>query len=139
MSEEKVAIVHLPRDVEHLKKDVEAFLKRHEDLLLMLLGIEDSFWERINEYEFSIIYYSDNTTHPYVTFTSHPPKMIYLSCEKAIELCIRNLRTKMTVLRLDIVKDGDTLKIVVILLEPFDENLERAVNELKTKLPLMYL
>jgi len=135
----RIEIAHLPRDVEHLKKDVEAFLKRHEDLLLMLLGIEDSFWERINEYEFSIIYYSDNTTYPYVTFASYPLKMICLSCEKAIELCIRNLRTKMTVLRLDIVKDGDTLKIVVNLLESLDENLERAVNELKAKLPLMYL
>jgi len=134
----KIKIVYLPKYAKWYRKELEAFFERHKDLFLMLMKIEDDFEEQINEYIFSTFYYENNS----LFITYNPFHVIRISCEKAIELYIRNLRIEEAILELGVVKKKDTLEIVVIkvnLAELFDENLEMAINELKAKLPLMYL
>jgi len=135
----KIKIVRIPKYAKWYRRELEAFFERHKDLFLMLLKIEDDFEEQINEYVFDKTY---NKTGKYSFITFVPFRVVNIDCERAFELDIHNLRIEEKILELCVAKKKDTLEIVISkvnIAELMDENLEMAINELKVKLPLMYL
>jgi len=136
----KIEIVRIPKYAKWYRRELEAFFERHKDLFLMLMKIEDDFEEQINEYVFDKTY--NNKTGKYSFITFDPFRVVNIDCERAFELDIHNLRIEEKILELCVAKKKDTLEIVISkvnIAELMDENLEMAINELKTKLPLLYI